>query len=523
ERVAGADEAGCLLRGVDVQAPGEVHRLVGHHADREAVGTAEAHDDVVREARVHLQELAAVQHVLYDVVHVVGLVGGVWDRGVQFGVDGGDRQYLLVRAAGDEGGRGGGGGGRVGQVGADGGDRQYLLVRAAGDDGGRGGGGVVEVVGGQVGQQVTGEVQALVLVLGLEVRHAGLGVVRVRAAQVLEAHLLPCHGLDHVGPGDEHVRDALDHQGEVGDRGGVHRAARARPHDQADLRDDPGREHVPAEDLGEQAERDHALLDPGAAAVVDADDRAADLQRVVHDLDDLLPVDLAERAAEHGEVLAEDADRPAVDRAVPGDHAIAIRAVRGHPEVRGAVPGQLVQLGERARVQQPLDPLAGGHLALGVLALDRAQRTVLRLVPAPLQVSDLARRGVQVHGGPAFLGSLRLVRYGFVLSGRIAEHAPQVNGSGRLPGFEEDEPQRLNVGGAVGQRPLPGKLPASGLVGAGPADDTDRERRLEVGLALELELAIRKNDGPVTQHMEPVCPDRYRYTVQEAMADHFAV
>src|SRR5262249_21742031 len=246
---------------------------VGHHAEREAVGTAEAHDDVVREAGVHLQELAAVQHVLDDVVHVVGLVGGVGDRGVQFGVDAGDRQYLLVRVGGDDAGRGAGGGGSG--VAAGGG--RFLLVRGGGDDGGRGGGGVVEVVGGQVGQQVTGEVQALVLVLGLEVRHAGLGVVRVRAAQFLEAHLLPCHGLDHVGPGNEHVRDALDHQGEVGDRGGVHRAARARPHDQADLRDDPGREHVPAEDLGEQAERDHALLDPGAAAVVDADYRAADL------------------------------------------------------------------------------------------------------------------------------------------------------------------------------------------------------------------------------------------------------
>ena len=91
--------------------------------------------------------------------------------------------------------------------------------------------------------------------------------------------------------------------------------------------------HVAVEDLGVQAERDDALLDPRAAAVVDADHRAAGLQRVVHHLDDLLAEDLAERAAEDREVLAEHADRPAVDGAVAGHHAVAVGPVRGHPEV----------------------------------------------------------------------------------------------------------------------------------------------------------------------------------------------
>ena len=126
-------------------------------------------------------------------------------------------------------------------------------------------------------------------------------------AELLEGHVLACHGLDHVGAGDEHVAGALDHQGEVGDRGGVDGPARGRPHDQADLRDHAGGAGVAEEDLREQPERDHALLDAGAAAVVDADDRAAGLHRVVHDLDDLLAVDLAEGPAEHGEVLAEHA------------------------------------------------------------------------------------------------------------------------------------------------------------------------------------------------------------------------
>ena len=211
---------------------------------------------------------------------------------------------------------------------------------------------LVQVVGGQVGQQLAGEVDAVLLVLGLVVRDAGLDAVRLRAAEVLEAHVLAGHRLDHVGAGDEHVAGALHHEGEVGDGRGVDRAARARPHDQRDLRDDAGGHHVAVEDLGEQAERDHALLDAGAAAVVDPDDRAAGLQRVIHDLDDLLAVDLAERPAEHGEVLAEHADRAPVHGAVPGDHAVPVRPGGLDAEVVRPVPGQLVELGERARVEQ---------------------------------------------------------------------------------------------------------------------------------------------------------------------------
>jgi hypothetical protein len=90
---------------------------------------------------------------------------------------------------------------------------------------------------------------------------------------------------------------------EVGDRRGVDGAAGARAHDERDLRDDP-EAHVAQEDLAVEAERDDALLDARAAGVVDADDRAAHLHREVHDLDDLLAEDLAERAAEDGEVLA---------------------------------------------------------------------------------------------------------------------------------------------------------------------------------------------------------------------------
>ena len=172
------------------------------------------------------------------------------------------------------------------------------------------------------------------------------------AAEFLEVDVLAGDGLDDVRAGDEHVRGLVDHHHEVGQRGGVDVAARVRAHDQRDLRDHAGRADVAAEDLAVEAERDDTLLDARAAALVDADDRPAGLDRQVHDLDDLLAVHLAERAAEDRDVLAEHAHRTAVDGAVAGHHAVAVRAVLLQAEVGGAVPGQLVQFDERAGVEQ---------------------------------------------------------------------------------------------------------------------------------------------------------------------------
>ena len=99
-------------------------------------------------------------------------------------------------------------------------------------------------------------------------------------------------------------------------------------------------------------------------------DRRADLEREVHQLVDLLGEHLAERAAEHGEVLAEHEHLAAVDRAPAGDHAVGVGPLL-EAGVVGAVAGQQVELVEAAVVEQVLDPLAGEHLALRVLALDR--------------------------------------------------------------------------------------------------------------------------------------------------------
>ena len=204
------------------------------------------------------------------------------------------------------------------------------------------------------------------------------------AAQFLELDFLAGDRLDHLGAGDEHVRGLLDHEDEVGHGRRVDGAAGAGAHDHADLGDHAGALDVAHEDVAVGTERDDALLDPGATGVVQADHRSADLGGQVHHLAHLLGHDFAERAAEDGEVLGEDEDLAAVDRAVAGDHRVAPGPALLHLELVGAVADEGVELLERAGVEQLVDPLAGGQLALGVVLFDgllggRVDRLVAQL------------------------------------------------------------------------------------------------------------------------------------------------
>ena len=230
---------------------------------------------------------------------------------------------------------------------------------------------LLEVVRREERQQVAHVVEARLLVGRDERGHARLGGVAHGAAELFERHVLAGHRLHHVGAGDEHVRGALHHEDEVGHGGRVDGAAGAGPEDHADLGDDARRGHVAVEDPAVGVQRDDALLDAGAGAVVEADHRDAGRGGQVHDLVDLLGEDLAERAAEDREVLAEEADPAPVDRPEAGHDAVGVGAVVLQPHAVGPVPGQHVELLEGPLVEEVLDPLAGGQLALGVVAFDR--------------------------------------------------------------------------------------------------------------------------------------------------------
>src|SRR5207249_9287740 len=70
------------------------------------------------------------------------------------------------------------------------------------------------------------------------------------------------------------------------------------------------------------------------------------------------------------EVLREHVDEPAVDLAVPGDHAVSEDLPLLHAEVGAAMRLELVDLDERAGIEQHVDPLARRELARFVLLAD---------------------------------------------------------------------------------------------------------------------------------------------------------
>ena len=278
----------------------QVVRLVGDDAHRLTGQPAEADDDVPGVVGLDLEEIAVVDDLPDHLADVVGQVGVVRDQGVE-----------LVR-------------------------RPVPGVRGLAP------GWVAEVVVRDEGQQLADEAQGVFVVLGLEVGDAAQDVMRFRSAQLLHRHLFVGHGLDDVGAGDEHVARVAGHDDEVGDGGGIDRPAGAGPQDGGDLGNDARGEDVPQEDVGIAGQAGHALLDPRPARVIEPDDGRAGLHGQVHDLDDLAGVGAGERAAEDGEVLGEDEDRPAVDPAVAGDDPVAVDSPLLHAEVPALVEDQLV-------------------------------------------------------------------------------------------------------------------------------------------------------------------------------------
>ena len=111
---------------------------------------------------------------------------------------------------------------------------------------------------------------------------------------------------------------------------------------------------------------------------------------------DLLGMRFRKRAAEHGEILGEDEDRAAVDRAPAGDDAVAGDLGLLHAEIGRAVLDIHVELLERAFVEEDLDALARGQLAACVLGGDaRLAAAGARIGAAPLEFLQHV-----LHGSP---------------------------------------------------------------------------------------------------------------------------
>ena len=111
-----------------------------------------------------------------------------------------------------------------------------------------------------------------------------------------------------------------------------------------------------------------------------------------------------------------------------GDHAVAGDLLLLHPEVGAAVHDEAVHLHEGARVEEQLDPLAGGELARLVLLLD-----ALGAAAGERAAVELVEGGLGIEGGGAGAGGDRVAHR----AGVIARGGPRTEpkpGKARGPG-----------------------------------------------------------------------------------------
>ena len=194
--------------------------------------------------------------------------------------------------------------------------------------------------------------------------------MHARAAQLLGGDILADNRLHNLRAGQEHVAVALDHHHEVRQSGGIDRAARAGTENGGNLRHHAGCQNVALEYLRIARKAVHTLLDTRPAGIVDTDDRCAHLHGRIQHLAYFLGLCFGQGAAVDGEILCEHIDETPVDGAVTGHHAVREVMLLVHAEVGAAMGDEHVHLLKTALVQQCLNPLTGGHLALAVLFLN---------------------------------------------------------------------------------------------------------------------------------------------------------
>jgi hypothetical protein len=120
---------------------------------------------------------------------------------------------------------------------------------------------------------------------------------------------------------------------------------------------------------------------------------------------------LRQRAAKHGEILAEHINNPPVHRAPADDHPIARNFRLRHAEIHRAVRDEHVIFLERAFIEQKLHPLAGGELAARVLRVDAGLASAeTGLGAAGVEFGEVGVQGVCAPKFHIFLDVIRKVR-----------------------------------------------------------------------------------------------------------------
>ena len=221
-------------------------------------------------------------------------------------------------------------------------------------------GGLLAKARRHVGEVVLGDADRLGVGLGEEVPAARDAGVHPRSAHLLERDLLADHHLRHSRRAEVHRRVAVAHHDDVAEGRDVGAAGRRRPEEHADLRDATRHPDLVVEDPpGAAAAGKHLHLvgDPGAGRVDEVDHRQLQAQGPLLDADDLLDRLRAPRPGLDGRIVRHQGDPAAADRAEAGDDPVGSEAL-------DLPVGEHRLLGEAARVEQQVDPLADRQLAL---------------------------------------------------------------------------------------------------------------------------------------------------------------
>ena len=242
ECVAEANKASALARSVAVEHAGKIFRLVGNDTHRLAVEASETYDDVLGVVCRHFKEFAVVDDCCDNVVHVVWHVGAFRDDFVE----------AVFEA--------------VDWVGA---FNAWSILK---------------VVLRNVAEELANDVDGIFVAFGSEVGNTRLGSVNFGATESFLSNVFAGNGLNHLRTGEEHIRSALCHDGEVGECRRINSTAGARTKDGRDLWDYTRSIDVALEDFGIAGKSVDAFLNASAARVVKTDNRSAVLHCHVHHL-----------------------------------------------------------------------------------------------------------------------------------------------------------------------------------------------------------------------------------------------
>ena len=201
-------------------------------------------------------------------------------------------------------------------------------------------------------------------------RDSALSGVDAGTSQFLLGNLLTQDALDYSRTGQEHVGSVLDHDGEIGEGGGIYGSTCARTENPGDLGNHSRGEDIPLENLPVAGERVDTFLDPGSTGIVEADERGAIAGGQVQDLADFLRHGLGKRAAGYREILCGHIDQPATNRAHTCHDAVTVEMLLVHSEVHTAVTHEHVELLKTAFVEQQGQPFPCGELPFLVLGVN---------------------------------------------------------------------------------------------------------------------------------------------------------